>query len=523
MENYYDVHCHVFNKNVINRKLASILQSLTLIADKLKHKIDNEDIASRLDAIGSTLEELLTTSEDVYLYLDKLYDKKFIITPLMMDLTYVDDNDGTDDQNLKHKRQILKLLRIIREVLRLAKRHSFKKETRQRLDKVQDGIQGQIKKIRKAKPDDLDLFPETNYVQQIEELEDMSHKYANVKPFFGVDPRRDRRGQKRLLEIVKQKVLGDNPAFSGIKLYAPTGYSPTDPVLMGDEFQEGIYKFAEDYKIPVTVHCSDSGFASFSQHIRINGLVNLSNELVQLNNQVLTFNTKTISTDAGNAIAERATKLNHPRIWRRVLEKYPDLYINFAHFGGSTPLMEFVNYEIPERLHIFEIDDFEDDILARVSSENRNFVRNCYSKKNNKMHLLNLASGLRGKLWSVLYNDHLIDNWSKAILDIIREPRFKNAYTDLSCFSSGDMIDTIIDGETVSIFRIKHELSMFKQSLFDKLKPEVQNKMLYGSDFFFIELFGPKTENYINDFKDVFGDDFKRIASENPERFLGIT
>jgi len=104
------------------------------------------------------------------------------------------------------------------------------------------------------------------------------------------------------------------------------------------------------------------------------------------------------------------------------------------------------------------------------------------------MHLLNLASGLRGKLWSVLYNDHLIDNWSKAILDIIREPRFKNAYTDLSCFSSGDMIDTIIDGETVSIFRIKHELSMFKQSLFDKLKPEVQNKMLYGSDFFFIEL-----------------------------------
>jgi len=64
---------------------------------------------------------------------------------------------------------------------------------------------------------------------------------------------------------------------------------------------------------------------------------------------------------------------------------------------------------------------------------------------------------------------------------------------------------------------------MFKQSLFDKLKPEVQNKMLYGSDFFFIELFGPKTEHYINDFKDVFGDDFKRIASENPERFLGIT
>ncbi len=524
MENYYDIHCHVFNKNVINRKLAGILQSLTLIIDKLKNKIEDEDTIDSLAAISSSLGDLQTTSEDVFAVLDEIYDSNFILTPLMMDLTYVDDNDGTNGQNRRHKRQVLRLLILVRETLRFAIKHSFKKETRKLLVEIMDGINKQIKKIRKAKDTDLDLFPERNYIQQIEELEEISKKYKNVKPFFGVDPRREYKEHKNLLELVKQKLLGSNPAFAGIKLYAPTGFSPTDPVLMGTDNQEGIYKFCEENKIPITIHCSDTGFACFSRNVRINGLVNLDNQLIPLNNQILTFNTKTISTHAGDAIKERATKLNHPSIWRKVLEKYPELYLNFAHFGGSTPLMQFVNYEIPENLLSLKIDDFEDEIDDQLSIENKSFVLSCYEKNHRKMELRkNITFSDREKLWKVLYNDKIIDNWSKAILDIIRDPKFKNAYTDISCFSAGEVVDLIEEGETKRVFTIEHDLSVFKHNLFDNLSKNIQERILYGSDFFFIEFFGPKMERYIKDFKDVFGEEFKVIASQNPERFLGIS
>ncbi len=524
MEKYYDIHCHVFNKNVINRKLAGILQSLTRIINKLENKIDDEETTDSLSAIEDSLGDLQTTSEHVYEVLDKIYEGKFILTPLMMDLTYVDDNDGTNGQNRRHKRHVLRLLITVREVLRFAISHSIKKETRQTLHEIMEGIQKQIKKTRKTKDSDLDLFPERNYIQQIEELEQLSEKYENVKPFFAVDPRREYKDHKNLLDLVKQKLLGSNPAFVGIKLYAPTGFSPTDPVLMGTNLQEGIYQFCQENKIPITVHCSDTGFACFSQNVRINGLIYSGKELIQMNNQIHVFKNKTISRKAGDAIKERATALNHPRIWRKVLEKYPELTINFAHFGGSTPLMEFVNYEIPEHLRSMKMEDFEDDISNQISKENESFVLSCYEKNRQRMELKkSLTHQVRAKLWKVLYNDRIIDNWSKAILDIIRDPKFKNAYTDLSCFSSGGVVDLVINGKAKRIFKIEHELAVFKHNLFDNLPKEIQEKFLYGSDFFFIEFFGPKVEHYIKDFKDVFRDDFKLIASENPERFLGIS
>jgi predicted TIM-barrel fold metal-dependent hydrolase len=524
MEKYYDIHCHLFNKNVINRKLAGILQSLTLIVEKLENNIEDEETVDSLSAINDSLSDLQTTSEHVYEVLNNIYDGEFVLTPLMMDLTYVDDNDGTNGQNRRHKRHVLRLLITLREVLRFGVKHSLKKETRKLLKEIMEGIQKQIKKTRNAKDSDLDLFPERNYIQQIEELEQLSEKHNNVKPFFGVDPRREYKDHKNLLELVKQKVLGANPAFAGIKLYAPTGFSPTDPVLMGTEMQEGIYQFCQENKIPITVHCSDTGFACFTQNVRINGLLNLNKELIQMNNQIHTFHNKTISKKAGEAIKERATTLNHPSIWRKVLEKYPELTINFAHFGGSTPLMQFVNYEIPEHLISMKMDDFEDDITNQISRENENFVLSCYEKNGRRMELKkSLTHQEQAKLWKVLYNDKIIDNWSKAILDIIRDPKFKNAYTDLSCFSSGGVVDIVENGNAKRIFKIEHELAVFKHNLFDHLPTEIQDRMLYGSDFFFIEFFGPKVKRYIQDFKTVFGPDFKRIASENPERFLGIS
>jgi predicted TIM-barrel fold metal-dependent hydrolase len=483
----------------------------------------SDSIRSSLESMGSSLKELSTSSEDVFNIIDKAYKNKFVLTPLMIDLTYVDDNNSTLEQNKKNKKQVLNQLIKIREALRLIERLSIKKENRDLLHEIRDGIQSQIKATRKAPAWDLNFFPERSFIQQIDELENLSEKYENVKPFFGVDPRREYKGYENLLGLVKQKLLGSNPAFAGIKLYAPTGFSPTDPVLMGKKNQKGIYQFCQENNIPVTVHCSDSGFACFSRQVRVNGFVNLNNQLIKFKNQILTFRESTISLDASDAIAQRASVLNHPSIWRKVLEKYPELTINFAHFGGSTPLMQFVEYIIPDNLHSMREELFDYEILNRVSDTNKTFVKNCYTKKGKIMTINeSMVFEERKKLWIVFYNEKIIDNWSKAILDMIREPAFKNAYTDLSCFSAGDPVLRTENGGEKEVFTIEQKLKKFKGNIFDQLPKEVQSKFLYGSDFFFIELFGPKLEHYIRDFKEVFADDFKTIASENPERFLGI-
>lgn len=69
-------------------------------------------------------------------------------------------------------------------------------------------------------------------------------------------------------------------------------------------------------------------------------------------------------------------------------------------------------------------------------------------------------------------------------------------------------------------FSIKEKLVTFKNSFFNKLSDYEKSKILYGSDFFLAQFFGPSMEQYFADFKEVFGNDFNTIASDDPKRFL---
>ena len=42
-------------------------------------------------------------------------------------------------------------------------------------------------------------------------------------------------------------------------------------------------------------------------------------------------------------VKERQIYLNHPKLWRKVLEKYPRLRINFAHMGGNKQVALYAN------------------------------------------------------------------------------------------------------------------------------------------------------------------------------------
>jgi predicted TIM-barrel fold metal-dependent hydrolase len=175
--------------------------------------------------------------------------------------------------------------------------------------------------------------------------------------------------------------VGKGKMFAGIKLYCPTGYSPTDPLLFGPEGERGgIYAFCEDNGIPVTTHNSDGGFATLAKSVYITGLIQVNGKLHQLNNELLKFSKAIHEKDA---IYERALTLNHPLIWGKVAEKYPNLLLNLAHFGGGR------------------------------------------------------------QLEAAMDNPDNINLWSNRIIDLLKDSRYK-VYTDVSCFSDFSSIDKLI-------------------------------------------------------------------------------
>lgn len=119
--------------------------------------------------------------------------------------------------------------------------------------------------------------------------------------FMAVDPRRP-----GLLELVKHYVL--DCGFSGIKLYPPLGYSPLDERL------EAVWAWASANDIPVMTHCSRSG------PVHLKG--------------------RAYSKAKGDAWTA-------PENYVPLLERYPNLRICFAHFGGEKDCLRFYKGDDP--------------------------------------------------------------------------------------------------------------------------------------------------------------------------------
>jgi hypothetical protein len=128
----------------------------------------------------------------------------------------------------------------------------------------------------------------SNLKIQINGLRSLSKK-GKCYPFFAVDPRR-----AGIIEaILRGKFVTKKPGdFYGIKLYPRLGYHPMSGLL------PSLYKYCADNKIPITTHCSTTGFP--------------------------TWHTK--SWDFCN-----------PENFRPALKANPSLKIDFAHFGYSSP------------------------------------------------------------------------------------------------------------------------------------------------------------------------------------------
>ena len=513
MKTYYDIHCHVFNKDVIIRRLVNVVQSLVSIKEMVQGQLSEADLKLKIEGINRTLNEVLESTEEVFLALDKVYAGKFITTPLMFDLTFADDNDDDEHKNKRYRRRIKRIFKAAYLLLPIIKIKIKDKELRQALNPIRENLKKFEKQFDKKSDKDIEIFDDSNYAKQIIDLEYLSDNYQTIKPFFSVDPRRAYRVEN-IMNLLEEKLLGAKPKWAGIKLYAPAGFSPTDPVLMNDD---GLYAFCIKNKVPITVHNSNAGFACLSKNLRLNGHI-YHNEKIELKQDYThTFEFDFFSLKASEAIHERAKLLNHPKLWKLVLDKFPDLTINFAHFGGSGQIMEYVEYLLPG---VLEIEEFEKRV-ADLNNQHKKLVESVYTKKRTFMYLdKDMMFDERAKIWNIMYSCGLIDNWSKGIFDLIKNPAFPNAFTDLSCFSEGQLINLPDDEVDFPVFSIKTELKKFVRDCYKKLNNYEKSKFLYGSDFFLTQFFGPTMNQYFSDFKDLFGTDFDLIASENPKRFL---
>jgi predicted TIM-barrel fold metal-dependent hydrolase len=158
---------------------------------------------------------------------------------------------------------------------------------------------------------------------------------GRVHPFAPFDPTRELAYRARLpgpgesdggprekyssLEAAKEAVR--NKGFIGIKVYNPLGYRPLGnaivdsqrrrifrrngmpryEVFSGEQYDEvlsDLYRYCQREEVPITGHCTHDGIEAYPQ----------------------------ASFDFAS-----------PRYWCAVLERYPRLHVNLAHFGWSRP------------------------------------------------------------------------------------------------------------------------------------------------------------------------------------------
>lgn len=351
-----DAHCHLFNKKVLSwRLLIDFVQSR--IHPPVTTNTDMIDSASPLKTIKRTLHFLKigmqSSSEDVYKTLIKA-EKGYSVVPLMFDLDYCMKGSQGNDDEIENSSIECELIAAYNQILT---------EDREKLLRIkenddcytnnkEDGDQNNIDELIQTIDSLLDSgyqSDEFDFANKIDPFLDQENQLANLQkkypdtvfPFYAVDPRRKENfrvenGSYDLTPILKRLIINGGH-FYGIKLYTPNGYSPADPMLMA------LYEYCEKHAIPITAHCSGGGFASFAKTVNIQGLI-YRNKTVEKYTGNITFNHYKI-TDK-ERVHEKAQMLNHPLLWEKVLEEYPRLILNLAHFGSSVGTDEWSEHII---------------------------------------------------------------------------------------------------------------------------------------------------------------------------------
>jgi predicted TIM-barrel fold metal-dependent hydrolase len=159
-------------------------------------------------------------------------------------------------------------------------------------------------------PNPYEIELSCGFNAHMRDLEKLSKDHPDVIPFLAVDPRRI-----GVMELIEMKLNEGNGVFKGIKVYPQLGFLPSHPRLAE------VFEYCEKNNVPVTTHTSSMG-----------GIKNYESEnyvvsWVEDNNHLENFEDYN-----GN----KGQYYSDPEKWRPVLERWPKLRLNFAHFGGNN-------------------------------------------------------------------------------------------------------------------------------------------------------------------------------------------
>jgi predicted TIM-barrel fold metal-dependent hydrolase len=151
------------------------------------------------------------------------------------------------------------------------------------------------------------------YKKHLRDLETLQAMAPDlVYPFLAIDPRR-----VGIMKLIEMKVNKGNGPFRGVKVYPPLGYLPTHPNLTP------VYDYCVRYDIPITSHTSPGGLGNFRRKNYVRGSGG-PNEWV----------------DFKKANLEKSRYYADPKNWLPILNQWPTLRINLAHFGGGLQLSQ---------------------------------------------------------------------------------------------------------------------------------------------------------------------------------------
>ncbi len=308
-----DCHCHIFSKDDLTQDYRTASQLV-----KRFHDLPLPERRAGSDRLLRFMDHMLNYgAEHLFLKMRETYGEDYVAVPLMMDGTYVTHRAGEEFGNGS-------TLNRIGEHLKSPLAHLRGKASEPALSHGRK-----------------DLFA-NNFTTQINELKRLKKIYGGqIHPFLGIDPRRNDDDLKdKLMDLVEERV-GPGKTFAGIKLYTALGYSPTHPFLYREDRREkSLYAWCQRKGIPITVHFSPTGFAHINDSVRIRGDVYFpdAGEIVPgeelYKKGIMKFQKKFMRHSFADLVEERQIRLNHPLLWRKVLENYPRLRINFAHTGG---------------------------------------------------------------------------------------------------------------------------------------------------------------------------------------------
>jgi predicted TIM-barrel fold metal-dependent hydrolase len=177
-----------------------------------------------------------------------------------------------------------------------------------------------------------------SFDQQMDEMQVIRDSFPDkILPFVALDPQNGRENTIARFE----KAFSQPYNFFGVKIYPALGYMPSHPVLME------IFKVCEEKQIPITTHCG--GDTVHTQH---------NNLLVEY--QTFENNTLVTKSETKHFLHRKyfADYFNKPENWTPVLHAYPNLKLNFGHFGG---LSEWEDYSPNVVNRVNTILDFMDN------------------------------------------------------------------------------------------------------------------------------------------------------------------